>query len=98
MLLRHALGERLREARTTAGMSIRALSATAGVSVGYLSEIERGHKEVSSEILAAVCRALGVDVSSVVAGAAGAMAAADAAVTFAPVQTLPHIVTTVSAA
>lgn len=74
MLLRHAIGEQLRHARRHTGMSIRTLSANAGVSIGYLSEIERGRKEVSSEILAAICRALSIDTSNVVAAAANRMA------------------------
>jgi transcriptional regulator with XRE-family HTH domain len=74
MLLRHALGEQLRHARRDSGMSIRALSAAAGVSIGYLSEIERGRKEVSSEILAAICRALSADTAMIVSAAANRMA------------------------
>ena len=46
----------------------------ARVSPGYLSELERGRKEVSSELLAAVCRALGANVSDVLIEAAGSMA------------------------
>lgn len=74
MLLRHALGEQLRHARRESGLSIRSLAGNAGVSIGYLSEIERGRKEVSSEILAAVCRALGIETAAMVASAATRMA------------------------
>ena len=80
MLLRHALGEQLRHARHDSGLSIRALSSAAGVSIGYLSEIERGRKEVSSEILAAICRALNLATATVVATAAERMAAPSAEV------------------
>lgn len=60
MLLRHAIGSVLRRIRTERGTTLRELSASSQVSVPYLSEIERGRKEASSEILAALCRVLGV--------------------------------------
>lgn len=73
-LLREALGATLRECRRTATMTLRDLAERANVSPGYLSELERGRKEVSSELLAAVCHALGVSVSAVIMEAAGMMA------------------------
>lgn len=60
MLLRHALGSVLRRIRTERGTTLRQLSETSRVSIPYLSEIERGRKEASSEILAALCRVLEV--------------------------------------
>jgi transcriptional regulator with XRE-family HTH domain len=60
MLLRHAIGSVLRRIRTERGTTLRQLSERSRVSVPYLSEIERGRKEASSEILAALCRVLGV--------------------------------------
>ena len=60
MLLRHAIGSVLRRIRTEHGTTLRELSEDSRVSVPYLSEIERGRKEASSEILAALCRVLGV--------------------------------------
>jgi hypothetical protein len=60
MLLRHAIGAVLRRIRLQQGRTLREVAGTARVSVPYLSEVERGRKEASSEILAAVCRALGV--------------------------------------
>ena len=45
------------------GWTLRDLAGAARVSLPYLSEIERGRKEVSSEILAAICRALGLRLS-----------------------------------
>ncbi|MGO4533720.1 helix-turn-helix domain-containing protein [Leifsonia sp. 2MCAF36] len=60
MLLRHAIGSVLRRIRAERGATLRELSAHSRVSVPYLSEIERGRKEASSEILAALCRELGV--------------------------------------
>ncbi|GGL26695.1 helix-turn-helix transcriptional regulator [Phycicoccus endophyticus] len=63
ILLRHELGEVLREVRTGQGRTLRDVAATAAVSLGYLSEIERGTKEASSELLASVCDGLGVSLS-----------------------------------
>lgn len=60
MLFKDALGEILRELRTEQGMKLRVLSSKSSVALGYLSEIERGHKEVSSELLDSICDALGV--------------------------------------
>jgi transcriptional regulator with XRE-family HTH domain len=60
MLLRHAIGDVLRRMRHQQGRTLREVAETARVSVPYLSEVERGRKEASSEILAAVCLALGV--------------------------------------
>lgn len=59
-LLRVLLGARLRQARQTQGRSLRDVAAVAGVSIGHLSQVERGLAEASSEVLAALCRALGV--------------------------------------
>ncbi|NUS63020.1 MAG: helix-turn-helix transcriptional regulator, partial [Saccharothrix sp.] len=51
VLLREAIGDRLRHARTTQRRTLREVSRTARVSLGYLSEVERGRKEASSELL-----------------------------------------------
>ena len=64
-LLREVIGDVLRRARTDQGRTLREVSDTARVSLGYLSEIERGQKEASSELLASICRALGVRLSDV---------------------------------
>jgi transcriptional regulator with XRE-family HTH domain len=58
VLLREAIGDRLRHARTTQRRTLREVSRAARVSLGYLSEVERGRKEASSELLAAICDAL----------------------------------------
>ena len=63
VLMREALGETLRELRTTEKLTLREVSSQARVSLGYLSEIERGQKEASSELLNAICGALGVPLS-----------------------------------
>ena len=65
MLLRNALGETLRHARTRQNRTLRDVSTAANVSLGYLSEVERGQKEPSSELLAAICGALQVPLSQV---------------------------------
>ena len=59
-LLRSAIGIVLRRLRHQQGRTLQDVAEAAGVSLPYLSEIERGRKEASSEILAAICRALGV--------------------------------------
>src|SRR3954454_17641960 len=63
VLLREAIGDRLRHARTTQRRTLREVSRTARVSLGYLSEVERGRKEASSELLAAICEALDLPLS-----------------------------------
>lgn len=67
VLLRRELGDVLREHRRAQGRTLRDVSARAAVSLGYLSEIERGEKEASSELLASICGALGVPLSRVLA-------------------------------
>ena len=56
MLMRHAIGGALRRIRLARGLTLRDLSQLSRVSIPYLSEIERGRKEASSEILATICR------------------------------------------
>ncbi|WP_047262235.1 helix-turn-helix domain-containing protein [Corynebacterium mustelae] len=73
-LLRQALGSALRAFRADKGITLRELAEASRVSPGYLSELERGRKEVSSELLASVCHALGTTVSDVLIEAAGTMA------------------------
>jgi XRE family transcriptional regulator, stress-response regulator len=65
VLLRHLLGDALRRLRLRQGRTLREVSAAARVSLGYLSEVERGQKEASSELLAAICSALGAPLSQV---------------------------------
>jgi transcriptional regulator with XRE-family HTH domain len=60
MLFRTALGEVLREARLTKGLNLRDVSGGGFIALGYLSEIERGQKEISSEPLDNVAKALGI--------------------------------------
>jgi len=60
MLLRHVIGAALRRIRLDDGRTLREVSSAANISMPYLSEIERGRKEPSSEILAGICAALGL--------------------------------------
>ncbi len=59
-LWREAVGRELREERRTAGRTLADVAGRAGVSTQYLSEVERGRKEPSSEVLGAVAGALGL--------------------------------------
>jgi transcriptional regulator with XRE-family HTH domain len=65
-LLRTTLGGVLRRSRLDQGRTLAEVAGDAKVSVPYLSEVERGRKEVSSEVLAAVCDALRIDLADVV--------------------------------
>jgi transcriptional regulator with XRE-family HTH domain len=63
VLLRQVIGNVFRRLRRERGITLRELAEQAQVSVPYLSEIERGRKEPSSESLAAICRALDLDLA-----------------------------------
>ncbi|GAB1693853.1 helix-turn-helix domain-containing protein [Krasilnikovia sp. M28-CT-15] len=63
VLLRRVIGDALRARRQGQHRTLREVSTAANVSLGYLSEIERGQKEASSELLAAICDALGARLS-----------------------------------
>ena len=63
VLVRELIGESLREERVSQGKTLREVSRNARVSLGYLSEVERGQKEASSEILASVADALDTPIS-----------------------------------
>ena len=65
VLFRRLLGDVLRAQRMRRGMTLREVSAEARVSLGYISEIERGQKEASSELLASLCSALELPLSTV---------------------------------
>lgn len=65
IVLRSVIGDELRRERLEQGRTLREVSSQARVSLGYLSEVERGQKEASSELLAAICGALDVPLSSV---------------------------------
>lgn len=78
VLLREAIGDRLRHARTNQRRTLREVSRAARVSLGYLSEVERGRKEASSELLAAICDALELPLSQLMHHVASDMGAVDA--------------------
>ncbi len=73
-LLREVIGDVLRRARIDQGRTLREVSDAARVSLGYLSEVERGRKEASSELLGAICGALEVPLSRVLSDAGDDMA------------------------
>jgi transcriptional regulator with XRE-family HTH domain len=73
-LLRRELGDALRERRRARGLTLREVSASASVSLGYLSEVERGEKEASSELLASICGALDLPLSQVLSDVSSRMA------------------------
>ena len=65
ILMRDLLGRTLRELRMSSDLTLRDVSSSARVSLGYLSEVERGQKEASSELLSAICAALDVPLGEV---------------------------------
>ena len=66
-LLRTHIGSTLRSARVAQGRTLRDVAKGARVSLGYLSEVERGQKEASSELLNSICAALELQLSAVIA-------------------------------
>ncbi len=78
-LVRDVIGDVLRRVRMSQGRTLREVSDSARVSLGYLSEVERGRKEASSELLNAICDALDVPLSSILTGAAERMASKERA-------------------
>ena len=73
-LLREVIGDVLRRSRVEQGRTLREVSDAARVSLGYLSEVERGRKEASSELLSAICGALEVPLSRVLSEAGDGLA------------------------
>jgi transcriptional regulator with XRE-family HTH domain len=78
VLFRRLLGEVLRTHRMRRGLTLREVSAEARVSLGYISEIERGQKEASSELLASLCGALDLPLSDVLRDVSDAVALEEA--------------------
>lgn len=74
VLFRRLLGDVLRERRAELGLTLRDVSKEARVSLGYISEIERGQKEASSELLASLCGALDIPLSLVLREVSDAVA------------------------
>jgi transcriptional regulator with XRE-family HTH domain len=86
VLFRRLLGDVLRAQRMQRGMTLREVSAEARVSLGYISEIERGQKEASSELLASLCTALEVPLSDVLREVSDAVAVEEAALVATPIS------------
>lgn len=80
VMFRRLLGDVLRSKRLQRGLTLRQVSAEARVSLGYISEIERGHKEASSELLASLCAALDVPLSEVLSDVSSLVAVEEAGV------------------
>src|SRR5437879_1245292 len=80
VLLREAIGDRLRHARTNQRRTLREVSRSARVSLGYLSEVERGRKEASSELLASICGALDLPLPELLVTVAGDLDGSDSVV------------------
>jgi transcriptional regulator with XRE-family HTH domain len=86
VLLRRVIGDALRARRQGQHRTLREVSSAANVSLGYLSEIERGHKEPSSELLAAICDALGARLSELLREVSDTVALAEQMPGLVPVQ------------
>jgi len=69
IIIREIIGAELRKRRQDQGRTLREVSGDAKVSLGYLSEVERGQKEASSELLSAICGALATPLSEVLSAA-----------------------------
>jgi transcriptional regulator with XRE-family HTH domain len=79
VLVRRLIGDVLRRRRVEQGRTLREVSTAARVSLGYLSEVERGRKEASSELLAAICQALDLPLSEVLREVSEEMSRVEAA-------------------
>lgn len=77
VVLRQEIGDVLRGIRQAEGRTLRDVSHRARVSLGYLSEVERGQKEASSELLASICAALDVPLSAMLGQVAERIALAE---------------------
>lgn len=91
-LLRREIGDVLRERRRLQGRTLREVSATASVSLGYLSEVERGEKEASSELLASICGALELPLSTVLIDVSTRMAESEGLVQPVSLPVAPAVV------
>ncbi len=78
-LLRTLMGAVLRRTRTAQGRTLQDVATQARISIAYLSEVERGRKEASSEVLVAVCRALDIRLVDLLAQSTSQLLAVDLA-------------------
>ena len=98
-VLRTLLGDTLRTTRLDQHRTLREVSSQARVSLGYLSEVERGQKEASSELLASICAALGVRLSTVLREVSDVLAVVEPEPAALPLrETVPNITPVVRAA
>src|SRR6478735_1088735 len=98
VLFRRLLGEVLRTHRMRRGLTLREVSAEARGSLGYISEIERGQKEASSELLASLCGALDLPLSHVLREVSDAVALEEAAAGLTRIPVAPRAEVVTSAA
>ncbi|MGV9316104.1 helix-turn-helix domain-containing protein [Streptomyces sp. NPDC003691] len=89
ILLRRLLGDVLRRQRQRQGRTLREVSSSARVSLGYLSEVERGQKEASSELLSAICDALDVRMSELMREVSDELSLAELAQSAAAAEPVP---------
>ena len=80
ILVRQEIGEVLRDFRLQKGRTLRQVASKASVALGYLSEVERGQKEASSEILASVADALETPISVIMREVGDRMAVSEGSV------------------
>ena len=78
ILLRREVGDVLRDHRQSQGRTLREVSVSAAVSLGYLSEVERGEKEASCELLASICAALNLPMSTMLSNVSDRVAESEA--------------------
>ena len=97
VLFRRLLGDVLRERRLEQGLTLREVSRDARVSLGYISEIERGQKEASSELLASLCSALDAPLSEVLHEVSLAVAVEEAATAPTPIKRAGEVVASAAA-
>jgi transcriptional regulator with XRE-family HTH domain len=98
VIFRRLLGEVLRAQRMRQGRTLRQVSADARVSLGYISEIERGQKEASSELLASLCSALETPLSEVLREVSVAVAIEEAATAPTPLAARRPVVASAASA
>lgn len=91
-ILRNEIGDVLRDARLLQGKTLRDISSGARVSLGYLSEVERGQKEASSELLSSICEALDVPMSAILREVSDRFESAESLAGVAVMPTIPDTV------
>jgi transcriptional regulator with XRE-family HTH domain len=91
-ILRNEIGDVLRDARLLQGKTLRDISSGARVSLGYLSEVERGQKEASSELLSSICDALDVPMSAILREVSGRFETAESLENVSVMPSIPDTV------